>query len=123
MTSNPETPGPLPIIRPRTPTEQLIDQGDTTVAAVLDLTKAVRANTRRLKWTQALGVVVLVVMALVVLDNHQQINRAKAQICRAVVQLASPNPPPAAGRDGDRGRVIIRSFGGLATDFECSKRS
>ena len=99
----------------------LIQQGDSTARYIEGLRKDIRKQTRALRWTVGVGLLVLASLGLVAVDNHNRVAALQQKMCPMVTIVipgpGDPQPPP--GPEGDRGRDVIARATKLAGAFGC----
>jgi hypothetical protein len=99
----------------------LIRQGNVTVLTFEGLREDIRKQTRALRWAIGVGLVILLSLGLVVVDNHNRVESLQRKMCPMVtVVIPGPgDPQPPAGKAGDRGRDVIGRATKLAGAFGC----
>lgn len=99
----------------------LVQQGDSTAEYIEGLRKDIRHQTWTMRAAILIGTAILLVLAGVVLDNHNQITALQQKLCPMVtIIIPGPSDPqPPAGPAGDRGRDVIARATKLAGSFGC----
>lgn len=113
MTSHP--PREVPTLAESVAT--LVEQGTATTVDVRLLTAAVEAQTRSLRWTKFVGILVCFGLALVLLDNRLQVQLLQRRLCPMVT--LSIHQPGQAAPSTQRGRDVEAAARALAGSFGC----
>jgi hypothetical protein len=95
----------------------LVEQGAVTVTAVDDLRAAIDRNSTVQRWAIGISAFVILVLALVVVDNRLQLQRLQRQFCPLVtLQIpASDGAPPGT----QHGRDVTQASIDLARKIRC----
>ena len=107
--------------RERVDLDRMMAQGDLTVEVVGLLRHSIDRNSRIQKWSLAVAALVMVILALVVIDNRLQLQHLQQQFC-PLVTLQVPRPGE-AGSSTQHGKDVERYSRELAARFHCSLSS